>query len=729
MALASVADWVASDPSFFPYGRDPMDRKYWFGAQERAKKALDAIGWRRFWRPPHRSFQELFGFAPNPLQEATARLLSGRIEEPLFLLVEAPMGMGKTEAALYAHHLLQQSLEHRGLYMALPTQATGSGLFPRVRAFLERVSSGVPLDLQLQHGTALLNPVYVSLLEKACPEQVGEREEGPLASSWFSARKRAMLSPHGVGTLDQALLGVLRVKHHFIRLWGLMNRVVILDEVHAYDVYTSGLLLALLRWLKALGSSAIVMTATLPSRRRRELLRAWSGDGSETLALGPYPRLLAAFGGGNFRAEPLPPVRAVEVALERVPVEVEKVASRLLSSLPGTLGAIVNTVERAQSLYRALGEGEPLTLREVVAGMEPGPGNGTWKELAEALDEKGDWVVGKRLGDGTLVFLLHARFPAEERALREAVVLILFGKEGLRPSRAVLVATQVAEQSLDLDFDLLYSDLAPIDLLFQRAGRLHRHDRERPPLHETPRLLLGLPEALAFGSPLHWSRIYEEFVLLATCLALEGRERLKIPQDLEALLEAVYEASPRAFPEPIRTQAEKSYARLEERFTREEELARKLSLSQLEKLLAYGDEADLVAELRLEDDEERPETQRLLTRLGDPSVAVVPVYRMGEGVFLDRERRRRAPLDGEIGREEAELLFRRGVRLSRYPLPQMLLKEETPTAWRKSGLLRGLRPLFLDRVFGEGRDAFQVELDPELGVVYRLVRSRHGLTD
>ncbi len=178
-----------------------------------------------------------------------------------------------------------------------------------------------------------------------------------MASAWFSARKRAMLAPNGVGTLDQALLGVLRVKHHFIRLWGLMNRVVVLDEVHAYDVYTSGLMRSLLRWLRALGSSAIVMTATLPPSRRRALLEAWAGEGVEGRDLGPYPRVVLV--GEGVKALSLPPAREAEVALEVLrEVDVGPLAQRLKEALPGAVGAIVNTVDRAQDLYRALGQGQ-----------------------------------------------------------------------------------------------------------------------------------------------------------------------------------------------------------------------------------------------------------------------------------------------------------------------------------------------------------------------------------
>ncbi|WP_018111802.1 CRISPR-associated helicase/endonuclease Cas3 [Thermus igniterrae] len=719
MALASFADWIASDPSFFPYaGRPhPLSPDYWPEALDRAGKALDALPWPSPAPASPKDFQELFPFSPNPLQKKVPELLAGA-QEPVLLLVEAPMGLGKTEAALYAYHLLQGRLEHRGLYVALPTQATANGLFPRVKGFLEKLGSKAPLDLQLQHGAAALNPAYGELLERAQPQQVYEEEGAVVASAWFSAKKRAMLSGHGVGTLDQALLGVLKVKHHFIRLWGLMNRVVVLDEVHAYDTYTSGLLMALLRWLRTLGSSVVLMTATLPKAKRQELLKAW---GAEETELPPYPRVAAFSGGRHLGTHELPPGSPKVFHLEAAPVEPSSLAEALKARLPGALGAMVNTVDRAQALYQALGEGERLTLAALLDHLGRGPSSGPWQELHALREEKGEAIVGKRLEDGTLVFLLHARFPAEERALREGVALALFGKHGPRPERAILVATQVAEQSLDLDFDLLYTDLAPIDLLFQRAGRLQRHFRERPSHLREARLLVGgIEEEPEFGGELYWNRVYEDYILLSTWLSLRERKTLEVPKDLEGLLEEVYGRRPEGFPEPLQGRAQEAHKKLEERRQREAKTAENLALGEPESLLSRTDAASLAAEFRLDDEAEDERTQRFLTRLGDPSVAVVPLYKGENGYFLDPHGQHPARLKGKLAKEEVLALWRRAVRLSRPPIPQVLLGQEPPPAWRESGLLRGLRPLEVGRAFPlkEG-GALRVELDPELGVVYR----------
>jgi CRISPR-associated endonuclease/helicase Cas3 len=377
---------------------------------------------------------------------------------------------------------------------------------------------------------------------------------------------------------------------------------------------------------------------------------------------------------------------------------------------------VVNTVDRAQELYRALGEGEALTLEVLLDHLGPGPEEGPWRALWEEREKKGKAVVGKRLPDGTLVLLLHARFPAEERALREEVVLSLFGKHGPRPEKAILVATQVVEQSLDLDFDLLYSDLAPVDLLFQRLGRLWRHPRDRKGV---PRLLLGGLEGPESWKELYWSLVYEEYVLLSTWLALKDREALNVPEDIEPLLEEVYERPPEAFPEELRERAEESYQRLQKARSRDEETAGNLALSRLDRLLPGPGAADLVAGFRVDDEAEREDTQRLLTRQGLPSVAVVPLYRKNGGYFLDPEGKRPARLKGDLSDEEVLALWSRVVRLSRDPIPETLLKEDPPPAWRKNGLLRGLRPLEVGRVFPRGRGGLWVELDPELGVVYR----------
>ncbi|ASL27151.1 CRISPR-associated helicase/endonuclease Cas3 [Azotobacter chroococcum] len=505
--LTSVADWIGSNPDWFPHGeRQDSLADYHADACRRAGRALAAIGWSRsaVLLREAATVDQLIGrivqrpeSSARPLQREADRLLDG-VRGPALLLVEAPMGEGKTELAFLAHLRLQAANRHRGLYVALPTQATGNALFRRALSFLRAFAGDAALDMQLVHGGAALSD-DVRRLQGI----YGAPGESVTSSAWFSQRRRPLLSPYGVGTVDQALFAALNVKHHFVRLWGLANRVVVLDEVHAYDSYTGGLIEALLRWLKALGSSVVLMSATLPAQRRAALLRAW-GVADEDAPAPAYPRLLLAdergLQGATCASRPLPSIR-----LQAVGAELDSLADCALECLQGGgCGVlIVNTVDRAQTLY--------LGLRE-------------------------------RLGDSARLLLFHARFPADQRGEREREVLVAFGVDGERPAGALLIATQVAEQSLDIDFDFMLSDLAPVDLLLQRAGRLHRHRRTRPAAHAEARLFVaGLaPERLPDLKGTGWEYVYDPYILGRTWALLSREAELQLPQDIDRLVQAVY---------------------------------------------------------------------------------------------------------------------------------------------------------------------------------------------
>ncbi|HFB39523.1 MAG TPA: CRISPR-associated helicase Cas3', partial [Oceanithermus sp.] len=431
MGLTSFADWLASSPEFFPYGRDIAEPgRYFENALALAEKALDdpRVRWeaRTPLAPEPPPFKAIFPFSPNALQSAVAESLKN-VREPSLLILEAPMGGGKTEAAFYAHLLLQAQNGHRGLYVAMPTQATGNAMFDRVKDFLAKFGDR-PHDLQLVHGAAILKPEYVKLREVGEVVEVGESTVR--ASEWFSAKKRAMLTEYGVGTVDQALLGVLKVRHHFVRLWGLGNRTLVFDEVHAYDAYTSRLIAGLIRWMKALGSSVVLMSATLTRAQRARLAKAWGAKLPEAEA--PYPRLTLVRG-GFVKSIPIPWEEEKTYRVAAAPRPAPELADFALERLgkEGAAALIVNTVDRAQALYQ-----------ELKARLGSG----------EVILEEGR-PIGWRTGD-TELYLLHARLPSAERQVRESVLLARFGKDGKRPKRALVVATQVIEQSLDLDFDL-----------------------------------------------------------------------------------------------------------------------------------------------------------------------------------------------------------------------------------------------------------------------------------
>lgn len=684
--LASFADWIGSNDTWFPFGvmEDCNDLPGWSEKRKVcAEKAIDAIGWNP--RTPlsleQQTFEQVFVFGEQrPLQRAVAEALP-ELQGPSVLLVEAPMGEGKTEAAFYAHMEMQRRFGHRGLYVALPTKATGNAMFKRLLKFIRAQKPDRQIDLQLVHGASLLNDTYQNLRfnDIRDPDKDGEIRAG----EWFTNKKRALLSEYGVGTVDQAIVPILPVKHNFVRLWGLANRVVVFDEIHAYDAYTGTLLIQLIHWLLELGSSVVLLSATLPPRFRRQLaaaIHAHMPDSDE-----PYPRL-SIFSTHqqvrqvHFEADAN---RRHTLQLSGIPPELSAAKAALDEHLAnGGMGlALVNTVQRAQELYRQFPEGE-------------------------TIYRDGEHV-GKRLDDGSEVYLFHARFPADRRQQREDQALAMFGEQGDRSGRKILIATQVVEQSLDLDFDLIVTDLAPIDLLLQRAGRLWRHKRDYRPLPEPLLIVAGLAgdEPPSFGKPLWWGgELYRDDLLLATWVLLRkgGRTTITLPDEIDALVEMVYE---------------------------EKVIVPESLLARVDKALPQGEGADICkrsqanqAIIGLPDDDSWNDPSRFIlydedasgvhrtlmaqTRLGKDSVIAIPLFSSDN-------------FDSEHTPDfaKAKQWFMRSVSLSRQNVVRQLKTVGVPEEWKKSSLLRNCYPLVLNenkRWIVNGH----VRLDDDLGVVY-----------
>jgi CRISPR-associated endonuclease/helicase Cas3 len=686
--FTSVCDWIGSNAEWFPLGvRTSTLDAHFTEARQRAALALDAIGWPGFasllddvnsttdallTRVLHKETQ----VPARPLQAVADRLFcSGH--GPALVVVEAPMGEGKTELAFLAHLRLQSRNRHRGLYVALPTQATGNAMFDRTLAFLRSFASDLRLDIQLAHGGAELDERITRLRSVW-----GSAGNDAIASSaWFSRRRRALLSPYGVGTIDHALFACLNIKHHFVRLWGLANKVVVLDEVHAYDTYTTGLIESLLRWLKALGCSVVLMSATLPANRRQGLFQAWGI--TDTPPVLPYPRVLIADAAGlrcaSFDAREQAPIR-----VEGLPEGIDALAGHALALLAqGGCGAvIVNTVDRAQQLYQQLRE---------------------------------------HLQDDVPLLLFHARYPADERQVRERRVLRLFGVPGQnadRPRQALLIATQVAEQSLDIDFDFLISDLAPVDLLLQRAGRLHRHVRpDRPAAHGIPRLFVAglLPDRLPELKATAWGRVYGDYLCLVTWAVLRREPLWCLPEDIDRLVQAVYADVPdlgglSAEQEVRITEVAKWEQKAGEECARQ--MARNIALdARDEASIAYADKPPGT-------DEDECYGLRNRTRLGENSVTVVPVYEDADGLWHVREDDpgfdRNQAADDELARQ----LFARQLKLSRQSVSKALKAQPQLALFGAHPLIANLLPLPLRA--GRYQCGKQVlHLDPELGLCYR----------
>jgi CRISPR-associated endonuclease/helicase Cas3 len=688
--LTSFADWIGSSLSFATF---EQPESYFLVARERARVALDGVGWTK--REPliskAQSLEQTFAylvetgavFVPRALQTMTVELLED-VTTPTLLIVEAPMGEGKTELSFYAHAELQRRLGHRGMYVALPTQATGNAMFNRTQEFLSTFpkSRDQRLDLQLLHGATLLKSEYQEIRIEGINDKP---EEQVVARSYFSNRKRALLSEYGVGTIDQALLGVLNVKHQFVRLWGLGNRVVILDEVHAYDTYTGSLIETLAQWLFALGSSVIVMSATLPAKKRLALLEAF---GSSETSTEPYPRITKV-AAKKTTCVHVPASSTKTVFLESLGQDDVEVAKKLLefSQNQGCAVLITNTVDRAQRIYEML--------------------------------KNNDLLVP--------VMLFHARFPILDRQQKEQECLKTFGKDGSkpnpnRPQRAILIATQVVEQSLDLDFDVMVSDLAPVDLLLQRAGRLHRHTvndatrgtHTKPVLYVAGLTTVDTPPDLATN---HWRFVYDEYILLRTWQALANVKQLEFPNDIDAKVQLVYGDKPLGAID-FQQQLEKA----------EEKLLRDETRNVIDAAQAViGDPRDTSWEDPTRgfrshtDDEPNGGTKRVSTRKGEQSVTVVPLFKIGDQFFLATNDSKPVSRGAKLSLEEAKRIYVRNLRLGRpaivYGIEQHVKQHFQNPPWQETPLLQGFMPLILEDGFARFGN-LTVRLDSELGVVY-----------
>lgn len=478
--LTSVADWIGSGQYF----EDPAAP--W---RERVSQALDDAG---FVPPSYQqglTFEQVFGFPARPAQVQ----LIEQVTAPGVYVLEAPMGLGKTEAALYAAYQVLASGQACGIYFALPTQLTSNKIYERFNAFLAAI-----LAPDCRHRSLLLHS-NAWLLEET---EMGE--DGRPGGAWFNHAKRGLLAPFAVGTIDQALMAAMNVKHGFVRAFGLAGKVVILDEVHAYDAYTGTLLDAVVELLRSLHCTVIILSATLNRERREQLIGG-------ALTSDAYPLITAAA-----NATPLVELPVTQSASHRVAIRIAEQEAE----------AITEALERAS-------QGQQVLWIENTVGEA----QQRYLDLAARASELG-------LACG----LLHSRFTADGRQRIEDRWVNLFGKPGWgerQQQGRILVGTQVLEQSLDIDADFLVSRFAPSDMLLQRMGRLWRHantPRVDGACCEAWLLAPALDPAVAnprqaFSSS---ASVYSGYVLCRSLEVWQGLSEVKLPEDIRSLIERTY---------------------------------------------------------------------------------------------------------------------------------------------------------------------------------------------
>jgi CRISPR-associated endonuclease/helicase Cas3 len=501
--LITVADWIGSDERQFPQqAPDSIAAR-----RSRARRALGGLGWTTVRIRSPLGFGDLFAsYVPNGLQT----IAIDAVRNPGVYVIEGPMGCGKTEAALAAAYRLLASGEASGVYFALPTQVTSNRIHLRVQPFVERIADHAPA-LRLAHSASWLVQTDPPPALRPASSDAESEEHTRAGRSWFASPKRAVLAPFGVGTIDQALLAVVAANHFFVRQFGLAGKVVILDEIHSYDLYTSTLIDTLVQRLRELHCTVIILSATLTAERRRQLLAA----GSSHRLSEAYPLVSAS---GNppieISCEP-PPPKTVTVRFVEPAALIENCLERAHQGQ--CVLRIRNTVDEAQDTYRRL----------MATNYEGGPP----------------------------IALLHSRFPFFRREELEEYWMNALGKDtARRPKGCVVVSTQVAEQSVDIDADLLITELAPTDMLLQRLGRLWRHERldrpcaqpevwmQSPPITDAA-LMQTTAKALREGLGKS-ARVYAPYVLLRSLQQWRGRSAITLPTDIRAILEATYADPP-----------------------------------------------------------------------------------------------------------------------------------------------------------------------------------------
>jgi len=540
--LLTVADWVGSDEAFFPILATTQTNgsaaAYWAKAKERAAEALKAKGLVASTpcsAPDYTTLDLPCAAAPRPMQSMAAQADISD-DGPQLFIIEDTTGSGKTEAALLLAARLMARGKAEGLYFALPTTATANAMHGRLLRQYQNffAGKGDKPSLVLAHGRSSLARRVAALQAEGADQD----STSAFCNGWIAdSRRLALFADIGVGTIDQAFLGIIRKRFLTLRQFALSSRVLIVDEAHAFDAYMGKELETLLQVHAMNGGSAIVLSATLPQTLRDRMTDAFA-----------KPLLRRRLGGNRFANKVVAKQTAAEGSaayplltsvcltpdpmIHHMPVAFDRRLARTVQ--------VKRASDRQAAMAMARGAAEKGAAVAIICNAVD-EAIAVYEQLAE-LGQKADKMT-----------LFHARFAMGDRMAIEADVLARFGKDSHAQDRAghIVVATQVIEQSLDLDFDFIISDLAPVDLIIQRAGRLWRHMDQRPASGRP------LPEpviAIVSPDPAHvhddkWlepvlgkaAAIYRDpTVMWRSARLLFAAGRISVPDDLRPLVEGVY---------------------------------------------------------------------------------------------------------------------------------------------------------------------------------------------
>lgn len=692
--LLIMADWIASNEEYFPLF--PIDKD-----EEEFQEERLEYGWERWsktylWTPDYFSdideqYNKRFQFHPREIQQAFSEAID-KAQKPGIIILEAPMGVGKTEAALLGIEQMAEKGKCSGMFFGLPTQATSDGIFLRIKDWIEKIAreTGDDKSIQLIHGKAQFNEAFQNL-KNAENIDVENPHGNVVINEWFTGRKTAILDDFVVGTVDQFLLAGLKQKHLALRHLGLSKKVIVIDEVHAYDAYMGAFLDRVVEWLGAYRIPTIILSATLPASRRKKIVETYclgmgvkkrniQADYSDWEKTEAYP--LITYTDGNkvsqmrdFRLENTKEVKVELIGEDDLVATIQRSLSK-----GGVAGIIVNTVKRAQYWAEEL---------EHAFGMEN-------------------------------ISVLHSSFLAPHRREKERQLLNEIGKNSKRPKLRIVVGTQVLEQSLDIDFDVLFTDIAPIDLLFQRIGRLHRHrETKRPENLKNPVVyVMGIQGIAEFekGTKV----IYGDYLLTRTQLVLPAK--LKLPEDISRLVQKVYKENSEEeldIPQSIREKYEEAKIENELKIEAKENNANAFRLKR-----PYDSEGNsLIGWLKDNPPGDTEEAGLAKVRDGTDSIEVILVKRKENELYLLDDT---TNISGELTSPLAKKISQQTIRLPHifnYKTDKVIKElEESNNAellhWQSEPWLKGSLGIILDEENRANLIGYKIHYDKQYGLMY-----------
>lgn len=683
--LLITADWLASDSYKFPLLElDELPPSEY--DESRAENAWDMVGFTAPWTSDvyiagDRLFKERFKFAPNEIQKAVLKTVN-ETEKPGILILEAPMGCGKTEAALMTAEVYAQKNDKHGIFFGLPTQTTANGMFERFMEWAEGQSEEFYHSLMLAHANAYFQPAFENI-PRHMPDGDEDSDSGLIVHPFFTGSKLSCMSDFVVGTVDRLLMAALKRRHVMLSHFGLSQKAAIIDECHAYDAYMNCYLERAIEWLSMYNVPVILLSATLPPSRRRALVSAYTGEKPEDIVFEndtAYPALTWSDGGKIYSRSIAYEHKNKHVKIKRMNDEAAVSKAIAAADAGACVGIICNTVRKAQA-------------------------------FAEMIE--------KRRGKDKLI-LYHAQYTMQDRIEKENQIIRCVGKGSKADDRkgVIIVGTQVLEQSLDIDFDLLITELCPMDLLLQRIGRLFRHERDdRPECCKIPVCIVTGADAVEYdkGS----EAVYGRWLLMQTEKYLP--EIIDVPDNISGLVSDVYEKYDAETSEE-KEECKKYIDNINEKKHSADGFLLKNETGRRNKSLdGWLDDGvkDAKAEAMVRDGD--PSVEVILMISEDGYASFLPWQSDGEKIFLSE-----CPPD-EICKNMA---------MQRLRLPNVLChdgiidatideleeKDKGLKAWQESRWLRGELVLFMDRGLKAELNGFVLTYSKERGLTYEKLK-------